>query len=150
MNVGNEAGNEVPGNISQSLDRNKENVHPGCDAIVLEVDSYLTGQLNSLTVNASPTVNITPNYVVSGAMPDLTGGLGAAGKHASGGVVSGKQLSWVGEEGPEMIIPLVSGRRPRALELYEKAGEMLGVDKNADGGIIGLNESSVPDRKSVV
>ena len=144
LNVGNEAGNDVPGNISQSLDRNKENVHPGCDAIVIEVDSYLTGQLNSLTINASPTVNVTPNYVVSGAMPDLTGGLGFGGKHASGGVVSGRQLSWVGEEGPEMIIPLVSGRRTRALELYEKAGEMLGVDKNADGGIIGLNENSVP------
>lgn len=144
LNVGNEAGNDVPGNISQSLDRNKENVHPGCDAIVLEVDSYLTGQLNSLTVNASPTVNITPKYVVNGDPPDLAGRVGVVRANATGGIVSGKQLSWVGEEGPEMIIPLVSGRRPRALELYEKAGEMLGVDQNADGGIIGLNESSVP------
>ena len=29
MNVGNEAGNEVPTNVSNSLDRSKENVHPG-------------------------------------------------------------------------------------------------------------------------
>ena len=43
-----------------------------------------------------------------------------------------------------MIIPLVSARRSRALELYEKAGEMLGVDKNADGGIVGVDEGSVP------
>lgn len=141
LNVGNDAGNDVPGNISQSLDRNKENVHPGCDAIVSEVDSYLTDQLNALSINASPTVTITPNYVVNGSMPNLTGGIGG---HASGGVVSGKQLSWVGEEGPEVIIPTVPSRRSRALELYEKAGEMLGVDKNASGGIVGMNEDAVP------
>lgn len=145
MNVGNEAGNEVPTNVSNSLDRSKENVHPGCDAVTMEVDSYLTGQLNSLNLNVSPTVTITPNYVVSGTMPNLTGGLSAgAGRHASGGMVSGKQLSWVGEEGPEMIIPLVSGRRSRALELYEKAGEMLGIGKHAEGGIVGANEVPVP------
>lgn len=144
LNVGNEAGNEVPGNVSMSLDRSKENVHPGCDAVTAEVDSYLTGQLNSLSLNVSPTVTITPNYVVNGSMPNLTGGLASTPKHAAGGMVSGRQLSWVGEEGPEMIIPLVSARRSRALELYEKAGEMLGVDKNADGGIVGVDEGSVP------
>lgn len=144
MNVGNEAGNEVPTNVSNSLDRSKENVHPGCDAVTSEVDSYLTGQLNSLNFNVSPTVTITPNYVVSGTMPNLTGGLsvGASG-HASGGMVSGRQLSWVGEEGPEMIIPLVSGRRSRALELYEKAGEMLGIGKHAEGGLVGTDEVPV-------
>lgn len=144
LNVGNDAGNNVPGNISQSLERSKENVHPGCDAVVNEVDSYLTNQLNALSINASPTVTITPNYVVNGAMPDLTGGLGRAGRHASGGVVSGPQLSWVGEEGPEVIIPTVPSRRARALELYEKAGEMLGVEKHADGGITGSSGEPVP------
>lgn len=42
-----------------------------------------------------------------------------------------------------MIIPLVSGRRSRALELYEKAGEMLGIGKHAEGGIVGANEVPV-------
>lgn len=145
MNVGNEAGNEVPGNVSGSLDRSKENVHPGCDAVAMEVDSYLTTQLSGLSINASPTVVLTPNYVVNGSMPNLAGGIGG---HASGGVVSGKQLSWVGEEGPEMIIPLVSGRRARALELFEKAGEMLGIGGHAEGGIVGSGEVPVPTKIS--
>ena len=143
INVGNNAGNDVPGNIGQSLDRSKENVHPGCDAVVSEVDSYLTGQLNSLTINASPTVNITPNYVVSGNVPNLTAGLNI-GRNAAGGIVSGKQLSWVAEEGPEVIIPTVPSRRTRALELYEKAGQLLGVDKHAEGGIVGMSENAIP------
>ena len=146
-NVGNEAGDGVPGNVSESLDRSKQDVYPGCDAIASEVDAYLTNQLNGLNLNVSPTVTITPNYVVNGAMPDLTAGASAgAGKHASGGMVSGKQLSWVGEEGPEMIIPLVPGRRPRALELYEKAGEMLGIGRHAEGGVVGNGGVPVPVR----
>lgn len=36
-----------------------------------------------------------------------------------------------------MIIPLGSKRRQRGLELWAQAGEMLGVGKHADGGIIG-------------
>lgn len=59
------------------------------------------------------------------------------GFQANGGFINGKQLSWIGEEGPEAIIPLVPGRRGRALELYERTGQMLGVGANATGGIIG-------------
>lgn len=146
-NVGNEAGDGVPMNVSDSLDRSKQDVYPGCDAIASEVDAYLTDRINGLNLNVSPTVTITPNYVVNGSMPDLTAGASAgAGKHASGGMVSGKQLSWVGEEGPEMIIPLVSGRRPRALELYERAGEMLGIGRHAEGGVVGNGGVPVPVR----
>ena len=57
--------------------------------------------------------------------------------HANGGYVNDKQLSWVGEEGPEAIIPLVPGRRNRALELYKEVGDILGVQVNANGNIIG-------------
>ena len=64
------------------------------------------------------------------------------GGHASGGMVNGRELSWVGEEGPEMIIPLVPSRRERAIELYQKAGEMLGVTAHAHGGIVGAVASS--------
>ena len=47
------------------------------------------------------------------------------------------QLSWVGEEGPEAIIPLVPSRRKRALDLYSQTGKMLGITAHADGGIVG-------------
>ncbi len=79
-------------------------------------------------------------------------------KHkANGGFINGKQLSWIGEEGPEAIIPLVPGRRGRALELYKRTGEMLGVGANAAGGMIGeglipalsnYNNHEIPEQHS--
>lgn len=57
--------------------------------------------------------------------------------NANGSISSGKRLSWICEEGPEAIIPLVPGRRQRALELYEQTGKILGVEQHARGGITG-------------
>lgn len=62
--------------------------------------------------------------------------------HATGGMVNGRELSWVGEEGPEMIIPLVPARRERAVELYQQAGEILGVTAHANGGLVGSDSGS--------
>lgn len=64
------------------------------------------------------------------------------GGHATGGMVNGRELSWVGEEGPEMIIPLVPARRERAVELYQQAGEILGVTAHANGGLVGSGSNS--------
>lgn len=36
-----------------------------------------------------------------------------------------------------MIIPLVPGRRERAVELYQQAGEILGITAHANGGLVG-------------
>lgn len=72
----------------------------------------------------------------SGVFPSNIGG------HATGGMVNGRELSWVGEEGPEMIIPLVPARRERAVELYQQAGEILGVTAHANGGLVGSGSSS--------
>ena len=88
----------------------------------------------SVTLDYSP-VNPTKTFTIGG------GGSGSTtltvSAHASGGYVNDKQLSWVGEEGPEAIIPLVPGRRNRALELYKEVGDILGVQANANGNIIG-------------
>lgn len=62
--------------------------------------------------------------------------------HATGGMVNGRELSWLGEEGPEMIIPLVPARRERAVELYQQAGEILGVTAHANGGLVGSGSGS--------
>ncbi|MBQ7682313.1 MAG: hypothetical protein IJT31_08910, partial [Oscillibacter sp.] len=85
-------------------------------------------------------VNLTYNYNVTNPTPPkptvtaqaLTMNTTA---HADGGFVNGAELSWVGEDGPEAIIPLGAKRRGRGLELYEQVGEILGVAKNAEGGI---------------
>lgn len=96
--------------------------------------------LNTATSNpfsVSPTVNVTPNYNVA---PYTIPG------HASGGRVGGgPQLSWLAEEGwDEFVIPTNPSRRSRALELYEQAGDALGVTRHADGGYVaGSNLSDI-------
>ena len=65
--------------------------------------------------------------------------------YAGGGMVrGGAQLVKVAEEGtPEMIIPLGSQRRDRALKLWAKTGEMLGVNKFARGGRTNGNDEGI-------
>jgi hypothetical protein len=61
-------------------------------------------------------------------------------KNAAGGYAASKQLSWLAEEGyGEFVIPTNPSRRGRALELYEQAGKMLGVEEHASGGFVGGN-----------
>ena len=79
-----------------------------------------TPKYNLLTLPTIPTTTSTP------------------AKHAAGGRVGGgPQLSWLAEEGwDEFVIPTNPSRRTRALDLYEQAGEALGVSKHAEGGHI--------------
>lgn len=95
-------------------------------------------------VSTTMPVSVTLDYSLVNPTKTFTIGGGGSGSttltvsaHASGGYVNDKQLSWVGEEGPEAIIPLVPGRRNRALELYKEVGDILGVQANANGNIIG-------------
>lgn len=56
------------------------------------------------------------------------GGAGASVKNnAAGGIIGGRTLSWLGEEGPEAVIPLGSKHRSRAIGLFQQAGEALGM-----------------------
>ena len=53
---------------------------------------------------------------------------GFFGHKANGGFITQEQLSWVGEGNkPEVIIPLSSQKRGRALSLYRQTGAILGV-----------------------
>lgn len=67
------------------------------------------------------------------------GGLmfGGIQRNANGSFVGGKTLSWVGEDGPEVIIPLGGKRRKRGLDLWHQAGAMLGVSQHVEGGFVG-------------
>lgn len=49
-----------------------------------------------------------------------------AANNYRGGLISSPTLSWVGEKGAEMIIPLTNYKN-RGLSLWERAGQMLGV-----------------------
>lgn len=97
------------------------------------------------------TVTITVNYKLANPSATISfsgGGSGTAtvsgsiSSNANGGFAYGPELTWWGEDGPEVIIPLGSKRRQRGLELWAQAGEMLGVGKHADGGFIGSGASS--------
>lgn len=69
------------------------------------------------------------------------------GSNAAGGFINSRTLSWLGEEGyPETVIPLAPHRRDRALSLWERTGELLGVkpERNALGGIVGATYSETP------
>ena len=66
-------------------------------------------------------------------------------KHnANGSFVDNPMLSWVGEEGPEVIIPLSGHKRDRGLDLWQQAGQALGVTGYANGGTAG----GVPGKQS--
>lgn len=87
----------------------------------------------------NPTANINVN---GGGSTSVTANIGSVGKKANGGFVSGRQLSWIGEEGPEAIIPLVPSRRDRAMDLFWQTGRALGVLQNAEGGVYGTDTST--------
>jgi hypothetical protein len=61
----------------------------------------------------------------------------AAVAHAVGGILTHPHLGMVAEAGPEAIIPLSARMRPRALELWQQTGELLGVTPHAGGDIFG-------------
>ena len=74
--------------------------------------------------------------------------------NANGGEVglSGAELSWVGEEGLEYIIPTVPGRRQRGISLWMQAGKTLGmlgpdgeISAHANGGAVGAGSSIIPE-----
>ena len=100
--------------------------------------------------NLNTNVNVTRNwkYIDVGKQSDPSGGSGFRGglfgpsgirQFSNGGMVAGgAQLITVAEEGsPEMIIPMSSQRRGRALKLWAQAGHMLDVPGFARGGIAG-------------
>lgn len=109
------------------------------------------------TLNKTVTVNITGKANYSGDFGGLgrfRGGIvggsssmrafargGIAGYTDGGMVRGGAQLITVAEEGnPEMIIPLSSQRRGRALKLWAQAGHMMDVPGFSRGGMTGGNE----------
>lgn len=50
-------------------------------------------------------------------------------KNAEGSIITSPVLSWVGEDGPEAVIPLGKKRRSRGISLWETAGRFLGVSE---------------------
>lgn len=132
--------------------------------ITVTADDF--GIPNSVSKTVKVGIRGVANYLTGeGGYPNgfrggIFGGTGAMGSFARGGIAGkvagnirgfsdggivrgGSQLIEVAEEGsPEMVIPLSSQRRGRALKLWAQAGNMMGVPGFARGGIIGGDSSS--------
>lgn len=111
-----------------------------------EVYSEVASEVQSTFSNpiaASCTVNVTLDWHITNPSAGITtSGSGSSvtasiAGNAEGSIVTGPLLSWVGEDGPEAIIPLGSKRRDRGMDLWLQAGRALGVKEYADGGMIG-------------
>ena len=100
---------------------------------ILEIDGDLLLKIGSVKTEGDAADKIKGSLAES-----VTEAVGVNTKgYAAGGIVrGGARLVTVAEEGtPEMIIPLGVQRRGRGLKLWEKAGEMLGVNTRlATGG----------------
>ena len=77
--------------------------------------STISGIISSISAMASSAVSLVPSF----------GGLGGKG-FAEGGFVSSETHFFAGEHGPEVIIPLSSSKRARALDLFEQTAAILG------------------------
>ena len=111
-----------------------------------EVYSEVASEVQSTFSNpiaASCTVNVTLDWYITNPSAGITtSGSGSSvtasiAGNAEGSIVTSPLLSWVGEDGPEAIIPLGSKRRDRGMDLWLQAGRALGVKEYADGGMIG-------------
>lgn len=111
-----------------------------------EVYSEVASEVQSTFSNpiaASCTVNVTLDWhITNSSAGNTTSGSGSSvtasiAGNAEGSIVTSPLLSWVGEDGPEAIIPLGSKRRDRGMDLWLQAGRALGVKEYADGGMIG-------------
>ncbi len=93
----------------------------------------------NITIAASAQIIGLPSDLKPKAFKALGGVVGGSTipGYATGGLTSsfGARLVTVGEEGPEMIIPLSSQRRNRALKLWAMAGHMMDIPGFARGGV---------------
>lgn len=93
-----------------------------------QIDS-MSGKVTSVSVAGGALSNVRSaisNFLANN--PITTWIKANVTKHAEGGFTYKEQLSWLSEGNqPEVVIPLSTAKRERAMELYQETGERLGV-----------------------
>lgn len=109
----------------------------GIEARILSMIPNSVSKTVAVYVNARTNANGYASTALLRYRGGIVGGPSALQGFSDGGMVrGGSQLVRVAEEGnPEMIIPLSSQRRERALKLWEKTGRLLDVPGFAKGGL---------------
>lgn len=63
--------------------------------------------------------------------------------NANGGIIEKQTLSWLAEgDQPEAVIPLSSAKRSRGIELWQQAGEELGVMDTARNRMVSQSQNT--------
>jgi len=126
-------------NVGQSIDQGVAdgiNANSAAFTAADELREKLAAQLET-PLNVTMPVNVTVEANVDDS--SLPTGVSVTG-HAAGGFVNRPELSWVGEEGPEAIIPLDGSSR--AYDLLAKTNELMGMKSRVSG--VDLGGSSSP------
>ena len=132
------------GTIDVTLAKGTDNIAEVYSSVASAAQSAFNSHISAsghvdVTLSWSIT-NPTASIGVSVAGGSATATIASAGM-AEGGFVDGAELSWIGEDGPEFVIPVGAKRQNRGLDLWMQAGSALGVwDKvtsHADGGAVG-------------
>lgn len=138
----------VGNGVSEAIAATMPSIQTAIDTLYSNVGSAINAAF-SAGFSTTTTVTITVNYKLANPSATISfsgGGSGTAtvsgsiASNANGSFSNGPEITWWGEDGPEVIIPLGSKRRSRGLDLWAKAGEILGVPMHANGGITGASE----------
>lgn len=128
------AGLEVPKGVASGIEDNKTLVTPKVQELYDQTQTDLQTVFgNPFSVEAK--VNMRLNPIKQSVLDNPV----TPTKHADGGFINGLTLSWLGEEGPESVIPLDGSSN--AMRLWEQTGRLLGMQSlssrypiNAGGG----------------
>lgn len=123
----------ISGMFAWSNDEIKSYYDKGFDAEA-DLRLNLTPQISGLGSLGSTITGILQNTRIGGA-------LGTPSHHADGGIVNGLELSWLGERGPESVIPLDGSRR--AVSLWQQAGDILSRKSSFDTSSMASNGGAV-------
>ena len=155
LNIGVETAEGLTEKVEKSVDEKVPDALKEDVLVNLTADAKINNTINlgagdfgilrsysfSPTVNVVPKANVSPVRLSASAMTTseyrggIVGGDSAMEAFARGGIVGGStRFIRVNEESPEMIIPLSSQRRERAMKLWMKTGELLDVPGFARGG----------------
>ena len=106
--------------------------------------------VTGLSVNGSVSITMSASSVsgigtivsnIKDRIKNAIGGINLKGgskrQFANGGYVNGATMSLIGEDGPEMVIPLGAKRRNRGKQLLKQAARAMGIPAFANGGVAG-------------
>lgn len=113
----------------------------GVSSLYSAVDSAIQSQFASgFSVSTSVAVTIawhitnpTAHISTSGSGSTVSASIAHS---ATGRITHGPMLSYIGEDGPEAVIPLSAGRRGRGVDLWKQAGRMMGIPGFANGTVV--------------